>query len=40
MYEKKKILRSRLSTSFFSGATENKMNFDIAAEKQKQFQQF
>jgi hypothetical protein len=33
-------LNSRFSTSFFSGETENTINFDINTEKQSQFEQF
>jgi hypothetical protein len=32
MYQKKKSSNSRFSTSFFSGETENKINFDIITE--------
>jgi hypothetical protein len=32
--KKKNPSNSRLSTSFFSGETENKINFDIITEKQ------
>jgi hypothetical protein len=34
MSHKKKSSKSRFSTSFFSGETKNKINFDINTEKQ------